>query len=426
MRRTKTGRQPRGVLLVPVFTDTASGEAEDTGVEDAGVEDTVAEPALEEGDVASKRTDDQPIEDAAPAVTDLPPEPPPPAAPKVAAGAGDRMRRLGRPAAFVALLVVLAFAGVLVGRLLRGSDDGATALPTAIETTTARTTPTTRPRPIFETWGPFRATPSGTLARPAARAAATVAGGRVVVLGGSSGNAVLVGAPGGTLRPVGDLPSRLAAGAAFVHDGAVYLVGGEDATATPSDGIVRIDLASRKVTSAGRFVEPLAGAGYVQTGDSLVLVGGWTGEKYATAVLRFTLPDTADVVARLPEATRDTAVTVRGDTLYVAGGRTESGLSTAVYAVDLGAGTVSVIGRLPHGVAGGALVPAGGKLYLIGGKDAAGPVRTIVSIDPATGTVENAGTMPRALAGAAVIRAGGATYLLGGTRPTAVMRLEVK
>jgi N-acetylneuraminic acid mutarotase len=246
----------------------------------------------------------------------------------------------------------------------------------------------------------------------------------VVVLGGSAGNAVLAGRPGAALRSIGALPSRRAGGAAFLNGGAVYFVGGEDATATPSDEILEVNPATGEVTSAGRFVEPLAGAGYVQSGDSLVLVGGWTGEQYATAVLRFTLPDTADVVARLPEATRDAAVTVRGDTLYVAGGRTESGLSDAVYAVDLGAGTVSVVGRLPHAVAGAALVPAGGKLYLIGGKDAAGPVRTIVSIDPATGTIGNAGTMPRPLAGAAVVRAGGATYLIGGTRPTSVTRLD--
>src|SRR4029079_10722581 len=113
------------------------------------------------------------------------------------------------------------------------------------------------------------------------------------------------------------------------------LVGGEDATATPSDEILRVDLASHEITPAGHFVEPLAGAGYAQAGSSLVLVGGWTGEQYATAVLRFTLPDKADVVARLPEATRDPAVAVRGDTLYVAGGRTESGPSNAVYAVNL-------------------------------------------------------------------------------------------
>ena len=130
-------------------------------------------------------------------------------------------------------------------------------------------------------------------------------------------------------------------------------------------------------------------------------------------------------MARLPEATRDAAVTMRGDTLYVAGGRTESGLSNAVYAVDLGAGTVAVIGHLPHRGVRRALVPAGGKLYLLGGKDAAGPVRDDRrSIDPATGTIENAGTMPRPLAGAAVVRVGGATYLLGGTRPTAITRVE--
>ena len=73
MRRTKTGRQPRGVLLVPVFKGAEArgtaearggrpedGQPEDAGVvEDTAVADTAAgEPALEEEHVAAERTDD--------------------------------------------------------------------------------------------------------------------------------------------------------------------------------------------------------------------------------------------------------------------------------------------------------------------------------------------------------------------------------
>ena len=113
-----------------------------------------------------------------------------------------------------------------------------------------------------------------------------------------------------TFAPSRPLPSTRAGAAAFVDGGAVYLIGGESGVETPSDAILRYDPATRGVKPAGQFIEPLAGAGYVQTGGSLLLVGGWTGETYATAVLRFTLPDDAALVARLPEALRDPAVPV--------------------------------------------------------------------------------------------------------------------
>jgi hypothetical protein len=436
MRRIKTGRQPRGVLLVPVLKEPLSEESEAAPVatDDEPTEETPTEKAMEQHQPADAEGSPAPPSAPPPAAPHPaitpPPAAPPPVVPIIASGgpsggASDTLRRVGRPAAFVALLVALAFAGLMVGRLLRGSDDGTPAArPSSSTTSAVRTTSTPTPKPTFETWGPLHATPAGALARPAARAAATLAGAQVVVLGGSSGNAIQLGKPGAKLHAVGSLPSRRAGAAAFVDGGSVYLIGGEDSAALPTDEIARVDLASHAVTSAGTFVEPLAGAGYVQSGKSLLLVGGWTGDKYATAVLRFTLPGSVAVVARLPEATRDAAVAMRGNTLYVAGGRTESGLSNAVYAVDVAAGTVSVVGRLPHAVAGASLVKVGSKLYLFGGKDASGPVKTVVRIDPATGAIEPAGTMPHAFAGAATVEAGGATYLLGGTRPTSVFRLE--
>jgi hypothetical protein len=342
---------------------------------------------------------------------------------RTVADAASSGRSALRIAGFLALLVALALLGVLVGRALR--DSGEDAAPRS----TSATTPTTRaanpPRSTRAVrWGPLEATPAGRVSDPAMRATAALVGGRVVVLGGIAGNTVQLGAPGGVLRPVAPLPSPRAGAAAFAGDGAVYLIGGEHGRGAPSDEILRFDLRSHRVTSVGRFIEPLAGAGYVQSGDSLLLAGGWTGEKYATAVLRLTSPKGEPaVVARLPVALRDPAVALRAGRLYVAGGRTASGLARTVYVVDLASGTVSVLGRLPRPVAGAVLVPAGGRLYLLGGTETTGPTRAVISIDPATGDIGSAGKMPRPLAGAATVQVGKATLVIGGRRP-AISRLE--
>jgi hypothetical protein len=400
-RRGKPAREPRGVLLVPVLSEAGSEQPDDPAA-------TIDEST---GNVAPAV---QPEPSAAPAA--------PPVTPPATTRAGGRF---GRIAGFVALLVGLAFVGMLVGRFARNvgeSGPAATAVTLAVSTATATHT---TPAPRGERWGPLRATAAGRLSSPATRAAAVMAGQSVVVLGGSASNAVQVGSAGGPLRGIATLPSRRAGAAALAKGATVYLIGGEDEAGTPTDEILRFDVASQQLTTAGHFIEPLAGAGYVQSGGSLLLVGGWTGEKYGTAVLRFTDPAAAaTVVARLPEGLRDPAVALVGGKLYVAGGRTAAGPSNAVYVVAPGSGTVSLLGRLPRAVAGAALVEAGGQLYLLGGRGAAGPVGTVVHIDPSTGRIEAAGSMPRPLAGAAAVRLGTATLVIGGTRPTAITRLD--
>ena len=380
-------------------------------------------PFLEETESGPTESDPEPADESPlpPAMSRAAPQAPPsePAAPS-RAGRGSG-RPIVRVPGFLALLVVLALAGLLFGRLVRNVGDDGTPKPA---TSAASTTTRAAPAPRGERWGPLKATPAGRLASPAGRAAAALFANRVVVLGGTAGNAVQLGTPGGVMRRVGSLPSERASAAAFATKGAVYLIGGERGVETPSDEILRFDLASHRVTPAGRFIEPLAGAGYVSSGGSLLLVGGWTGEKYATAVLRFTLPDNAALVARLPEALRDPAVVLHGGRLYVAGGRGDAGPSDTVYVVDLASGTVSVLGRLPRAVAGASLVAVGGQLYVLGGKDKRGPVASVVRIDPASGRIEPAGRMPRPLAGAVTAQVGRATLVIGGTRPTAVHRIE--
>ena len=122
----------------------------------------------------------------------------------------------------------------------------------------------------------------------------------------------------------------------------------------PADDLLRIDLATGRGRTVAKFEEPLAEAGVATKGGAVYLAGGWTGEKYATAVLRFTPPDKVELVARLPDGVRSPAVVRLGHTLYVAGGRTSRGLSRGVYAVDLSSGAVTRLGLLPKGGRGSA------------------------------------------------------------------------
>ena len=267
-----------------------------------------------------------------------------------------------RGAGAIAILALLALAGIGVARSIRGGEERAPPQRRR-RRRLRRTGPKLRPpapsQPPRHTWGPLTAEPSGRLATPLEGSSVVAAGKRLVVLGGRNGGdpraAVLLGAPQGIVPRVATLPKPLASSAPLALPDAVYLIGGERGE-TVSDEIVRVDLATKTTTLAGRFFEPLAGAGHAQVDDSLLIVGGWTGEKLATAVLRYSLDGRAALVARLPEALRDPAVAVLGGSIYVAGGRTASGPSRIVYSVELASGTVTRVGELPHAVSSAVLV----------------------------------------------------------------------
>jgi len=304
------------------------------------------------------------------------------------------------------LLALVTAGGVAVGRALEPSSTAPTAV-TTLTTTVARPAVV---RPAIPKWGPVPARPFGKLTPGSAPAAAAIGGDRLVVVGGTSAGGVSAGPVGGRLVVVGKLPSPRAGVQLFAIGKRVYALGG---ATTPTAEILQIDPATGRVRSTGTFEEPLADAGVVSRVGSVLLVGGWTGSKYATAVLRFSPPSTVDLIARLPDGVRSPAVAVLGHTLYIAGGRTVKGPSRSVYAVDLPTGAVTVLGNLPRPVEGALLVSSGTKLYLLGGTSAAGkPSTAVVRIDPATGQPAGAGTMPRALAGAAAVADGAQTVVV--------------
>jgi hypothetical protein len=334
------------------------------------------------------------------------PAEPPPQVPVLTGGLRRRPRRRSiGPAVWLGLLAVaaVAVAAVLITDPFADHEQAATAPATA----PLRRPP---PRPPADQWGPLHAAKLPALPVAVSQAAAVPLGGRILLVADGS---VLAGPASGRLRHLAALPSRRAA-AAFFSDGHVWIVGGERA-GKPTDEILRVDPRTRRVTRSLPFEEPLAEAGYVGKDGSLYLAGGWTGDKYATAILRFSPPDQVALVARLPVGVRRPAVALVGKRLYVAGGLAASGPTRTLLSVDLETGTLRRLGRLPQALSGALLVPAGSALYLLGGVGAGGvPASAVVRIDPAGGRAEIVGESSVPLGGATSLSSGKNAFVFTG------------
>ena len=344
------------------------------------------------------------------------PWPVPPRPPDQTDGDGESGgRTVVKVIALVALLGIVTAAGIAVGRAVEPSHHTA-ATTVTFTTSTASAIPAPPPRPpahkVTFAWGPLVVQSYGKLPPGPPNAAAALVGTTLAVVGGTGTGLVLAGPPGGKLVPVARLSRPRASAQAFELGGDLYVLGGEQA-GKPADDVLRIDLGTGRGKTVAKFVEPLAEAGVVTSGKTIYLVGGWTGEKYATAILKLTPPATTTLLARLPDGLRAPAVARLGHTLYVAGGRTASGPSARVYAVDLTSGVVTPLAELPSPVQGAVLVPSGTALYLLGGTGPGGkPSRAVIRIDPATGKPTSAGRLPKALVGAAAVPAGSRTLVV--------------
>jgi outer membrane protein assembly factor BamB len=240
--------------------------------------------------------------------------------------------------------------------------------------------------------------------------AVALPGGRVVALGGlvggSSSDQVLLGTAA-HLHRITSLPMPTHDAAAGLVRGIVYLFGGGQSVST--DAVVRVDPYRRTAVPAGTLGEPLSDLGAATVGDTTYLVGGYTGSRYATAVLRFRPGLQPTVAARLPTGLRYAGVAALGSKLYVAGGLTVAGASRAVYAVNPKTGSVTKVAALPRPLDHVALAPLGSRLLLVGGGS-----RQVLAIDPRAGRVTPVAHLPQPLSDPAAVADKGRVLVLGG------------
>ena len=235
-------------------------------------------------------------------------------------------------------------------------------------------------------------------------AAVALPGGRLLVAGGLGSSAILAGPPA-HLRVIGRLPTPIHDAAAALSGRFVSLYGGGESVSVPT--VLRIDPGSGAVLRLRPLDEPLSDLGAARIGGTTYLVGGYTGTRYASAILRVGAGDRTTTVARLPAGTRYAGVAVLGGKLYVAGGLHTSGPTATVWAIDPRAGTLKKVATLPAPEAHAALVALGGRLYLVGG-------RSILRVDPASGAVARAGSLPQALSDPNAVPLGRQVVIVGG------------
>ena len=251
----------------------------------------------------------------------------------------------------------------------------------------------------------------GSLPQPVSKlSAVALPDGRLVALGGlvggSSSDQVLLGTAA-HLHRIASLPAPTHDAAAGVVRGIVYLFGGGQAVST--DAVVRVDPYRRTAVPAGTLGEPLSDLGAARVGATTYLVGGYTGSRYATAVLRFHPGLQPTVAARLPTGLRYAGVAALGPRIYVAGGLTVAGPSRVVYAVDPSTRSVTKVATLPRPLDHVALAPLGSRLLLVGGGS-----RQVLAIDPRAGTVTPVANLPQPLIDPAAVADKGRVLVLGG------------
>jgi N-acetylneuraminic acid mutarotase len=274
---------------------------------------------------------------------------------------------------------------------------------------------------------PLTYTPATSLLAPirASAAAQSPTGSAILLLGGldsagsSTGGIATVSATGTTIT--GELPASLDAGAAVELAGSVYLFGGED-DRTPTSRIYDYELSGDGDVNAEdeELPTPAVGVSAAAIGDTIYIVGGYTGTDTLDTILAWKPGSVPTVVGRLEQGLRYTAVAAVDGKLIIAGGLAVNGLpSKQVFMFNPAKKKVRRLTDLPIPLYAASAVALGKLVYVIGGLPGKNmiPVTTIYSIDPSASTAQvgNAGVLPGPLAEESAAAVGSnAIYVAGG------------
>ena len=280
--------------------------------------------------------------------------------------------------------------------------------------------------------------------------AASLTGNRILLLGGlvgsgaSSSDVGVLDTSSGRLTSVATLPSPTHDAGSSVLGGKAFLFGGGQSTPFALVQAVTIPGASTSGAGSGvvtgQLPQARADAEAVTVGGTAYVVGGYDGATGDPAVLATQDGSSFSTVVTLPVDVRYPAVVAAGERIFVFGGESEPGGTTAQYAtptgtttpppgqevavvqeIDLRTHTAQVVGYLPRAVQGAAAFDLNGHIFLAGGDSNApgsppSSGSTIWSFDPSTDAFGVAGHLAAPVAYAAVAVEGHAVWLVGGQR----------
>jgi hypothetical protein len=260
------------------------------------------------------------------------------------------------------------------------------------------------------------------------------------------------------------LPEPRTGAALAILSGVPYLIGGVDASGSPTNSVFAGVLKEGVLTGwakldgstsgAPNLTLPKAftGAAAVAASNGLYVFGGRTADGLSQTVWHSKLSTTSPpalgawqelTALPLPEARADATATLVGNFLYVVGGEGPSGITGTIFRLQLQGGDPAIdfstqhligwatpregqAGNLPAPRARATSFTANGALYVVGGVDAAKaaqPTNFWTVPDATIGDVTKwqelqAADLPQARAGAAIAPVGSVAFLIGGDGPS--------
>ncbi len=331
----------------------------------------------------------------------------------------ERRARRRRGRLRLAGLVVIVVCGAVLGVHSMRTSDAQTAATTGAGTTQDSSGGgsssgggwNTQVKPVL------RVTRLTRLAAPVQDAAVTTVGSRAYAFGGldaaGASTSTISMLQGSSVRTVGRLPVPIHdAAAAASPAGRLFVLGGGQVAS--ASGIATFDPASGKTRLVGALPTPLSDLATASVDKTTYVVGGYTGAQWSDHIYAM-VGSRVHAVGRLPVGLRYAAVSALSGSVIVAGGRTMSGPSRAIYRFSPSNGKVTQIGSLPRGLMHAGAGMLGGVMYVIGGIDRNGAAVSSVLAVQADGTVHKAATLPMPLSDAGVASLPGRIVVIGGT-----------
>ena len=208
--------------------------------------------------------------------------------------------------------------------------------------------------------------------------------------------------------------------AAATHDaggaslgGQAYLFGGGTAASVPTVQAIAAGTSAQGVV-VGQLPAARSDASGVTAGSVAYVIGGYDGTRWDPRVLATRDGQHFRVAARLPVPVRYAAVAVAAGEIWVFGGQTPSGATSAIQRISPATGRATMAGHLLAPLQGAAAIVLDGQIYVAGGAAAAATSQMVYRFDPATSSVSAAGRLPVPVAYAAGAAIGRVGYLIGG------------
>ncbi len=247
-------------------------------------------------------------------------------------------------------------------------------------------------------------------------AAVVIAPSRFLLIGGidqgETSLASIVTASNSQAHTIGSLPAALHDASASFTGGDAYLFGGGVVSSFPQITEVYANGTTRP---AGELPTPASDIASATIGDTVYMVGGYTGVTPLRTILAWQPGRQARVVGRLPEPLRYAAVAAVGGALVIAGGTSGETASRDIYRFDPSTGRVARIGLLPEPLTHAAAGAVNGIVFVFGGRGSSpiSQTRRSLAISP-NGKVSQAGLLPVGLSDLAAVPLEGHIVIAGG------------